>query len=83
MAPIANINSLIGRSYVSKSGNTCKIIKLADGAIRATWKYRTTEKDIIEFENWVKSLIGPLNVTTYIDLENEEEALRKWQESKL
>lgn len=77
---IANIDSLIGRSFISKSNNTCKIQKIGEGAIRAFWKTKPTLQDKNEFNNWAESILGNINLTESIGKKNETKNYLKWKE---
>lgn len=78
-----DINSLVGRHFVSKSGNVARVSRLGDGAARVTWRIKATAADIEEFEAWALAIIAragfETQITRAIGIENEAPALAKWK----
>lgn len=78
MSDQAPVDGMKGRHFVSKAGNVCRIRKLADDALRITWRMKPSDEDIGEFEVWIMGILGPLNITTCRGREREAEELEKW-----
>lgn len=83
MSSRANIDSLAGRHFVSKSGNVAYVRRLAHGAIRVDWDdFPQSAEDEAEFVAWAESVLGvDLNPTHHRsnDKRLEAEAVRRWQ----
>lgn len=83
MSDKANIDPLVGRHFVSKSGKVCRIERLAEGAIRVVWKGRPEDhsrEDELEFMQWVESILGRIQPTMHRGRQGEQEWLRRWQQ---
>ena len=74
----ADISALVGRSFVSSRGNVCRVIRLAEGALRVQWKAKPVDSEMDEFKAFAEGVLGPLNVTTHIGLSTERDALSAW-----
>lgn len=72
MGKPADISSLVGRSYVTRSGMRCTVRKLGDGALRVNWgpairklrngallveAARETQADRDEVNDWIVSVL--------------------------
>ena len=64
---LANINSLIGRHFVTKSNNTAEVQeRLGPGGIRIMWVNKPTQEDIQEQNDWVSQVLGhDINITSF------------------
>lgn len=63
-----DISGLVGRSFVSKSGNRCTLRKLADGALRINWFCRDTQADRDEANAWIVSVLRSQGIEPDIDI---------------
>lgn len=79
----ADINPLVGRRFVSASGNTCRVERIGEGAMRLVWSRKraeTTEQDLAEAHAWVRSVLGSVDLTVSRGRENEAESYQKWRQ---
>jgi hypothetical protein len=74
---LANINLITGRSFVTKSLNTCKISKLGEGAAYVKWDNPATLADIQEYNDWAADILGAHEVESHIGGKVSEGALVK------
>ena len=76
MGKPANISSLVGRRYVTKSGKRCILRKLGDGALRIQWLVKGDSKaDNDEVDAWIISILESEGITVDTELcydENRE-----------
>lgn len=75
----ADLNPLVGRHFVSKALNTCRIIRLGPGAIRAAWDHKPTENDVQDLEAWVLGIVGPAETTHSRGIEQEAKNYSEWK----
>jgi len=54
---IADVSPIIGRHFVSSSGNVAHASRLGPGGLKVAWKDKPTEKDTSEFDIWAVSII--------------------------
>lgn len=76
---IGDVNPLIGRSFVAKSFNTCRIIRLGPGAVRAHWQHEPTDEDVQDLEAWIEGIVGPLAAEHSRGIEQESENYSRWK----
>lgn len=77
-----NIDPLVGRHFISQSGNLCEVKRLGTGAMRAEWEVHPSEHDQNEFAAWAQSIVGAFEETRSVGLERETEALNRWRKSQ-
>lgn len=77
MSDIANINAVVGRSFVSSSGNVATVSRLGEGGIRAGWRKNPTGMDIQEFTAWMEAILGPLELEIHLAGKASEGATAK------
>jgi hypothetical protein len=78
---LLNVDQFRGRHFIASTGNIARIIKLAEGAIRCTWKIKPTQEEIDEFTTWFNLVAGGNLEHTNIVTNNkklEAEALQKF-----
>jgi len=54
---IADVSPIIGRHFVSSSGNVAHASRLGPGGLKVAWQNKPTEKDTSEFDIWALSII--------------------------
>jgi glycosyltransferase involved in cell wall biosynthesis len=78
---IQDVNKLAGKKFISSRNNIgiCSII--GEGGLYVGWKSKPTEKDIEEFDTWMKKLLDNPEITVFIAGKKSEGALDKGKEA--
>lgn len=83
MSDLANLDPLVGRHYVTRSGNVATISRIGKAAIRINWsRWPYSPEDMEEFGEWASSVVGVNLKATVVKAttdEQESEALRQWK----
>jgi hypothetical protein len=80
----ADIDCLKGRTYVTASGNVVRLLKIGEGAVRASYRWRPSAADMEELEAFVESALrsehpGEPVITRSVGLAGEAENLAIWK----
>jgi hypothetical protein len=80
----ADIDCLKGRTYVTASGNVCRVLKIGEGAVRASYRWRPSAADMEELEAFVDSVLrsehpGEPVITRSVGLEAEAANYAIWK----
>lgn len=79
----ADVEHLVGRTFIAKSGNIVKIERIGPGALRAHWILKPSEEDQTELEEWAKAQMSePVRLTKSVGRENEEQNYQRWRDGK-
>jgi len=78
-----DLSYLIGRHFLAKSGNSCRIERIQfNDEIRAIWKRPSSDQDQIEFLDWIKDLEPEINPMVSKCKSQEEFTLKKYRQQK-
>ena len=80
----ADVSILIGRHFIARSGNVCKLSALGEGALHAGWRLEPTQADTQELDAWVVKLLtstlgGEIEATICTDESQEKAMYEKWK----
>jgi hypothetical protein len=77
----ADVSSLVGRNFVSLSGNHCSVQRIESGALRMNWRNKPTAQDMEEAERFVEGVLGDIEITRCANPRDEQAELSKWRQA--
>lgn len=85
---LADISLLVGRRFVSQSGNVAHVERIAPGFVGIRWSGEPhNRQDEIDFDNWAESILESAtgekvdSFSSGEDRESLDQALIRWRES--